>query len=285
MYSPALWRRKLSAVCSFLSRCLFLRRDWLGTALEREMLGGSCGELPSAIENISLLKERREEEDHHNITWDGFNLAENSRNSTTGESGGPRTDLWPLVYSPLPPLCGGTGALLHAAAEAAGAAGSAGRLQPGCGGTIQLHVLRGSGHSVLASYRYLCQAVDHIWSELGMRVLILGKKQEQVTFLHVYHHGSMLFSWWSGVKYVPGGQAFFTGMLNSFVHIFMYDHYALASLGPRKRQHVWWKDYLTILQLGFLQGFIQVNLGKSFFFFVLQHNPICLQNQDANTAA
>uniref|UniRef100_A0A8C3ETH0 Elongation of very long chain fatty acids protein n=1 Tax=Corvus moneduloides TaxID=1196302 RepID=A0A8C3ETH0_CORMO len=80
-------------------------------------------------------------------------------------------------------------------------------------------------------------------------VLILGKKQEQVTFLHVYHHGSMLFSWWSGVKYVPGGQAFFTGMLNSFVHIFMYDHYALASLGPRKRRHVWWKHYLTILQL------------------------------------
>lgn len=27
-----------------------------------------------------------------------------------------------------------------------------------------------------------------------------------MTFLHVYHHGSMLFNWWSGVKYVPGGQ-------------------------------------------------------------------------------
>ncbi|XP_072779778.1 very long chain fatty acid elongase 4-like isoform X5 [Taeniopygia guttata] len=79
--------------------------------------------------------------------------------------------------------------------------------------------------------------------------LILRKKQEQVTFLHVYHHGSMLFNWWSGVKYVPGGQAFFVGMLNSFVHIFMYGYYALASLGPRMRRHLWWKRYLTILQL------------------------------------
>lgn len=43
--------------------------------------------------------------------------------------------------------------------------------------------------------------------------------------------------------------AFFIGMLNSFVHIFMYGYYALASLGPRMRRHLWWKRYLTILQL------------------------------------
>uniref|UniRef100_A0A8B9S2T3 Elongation of very long chain fatty acids protein n=2 Tax=Apteryx owenii TaxID=8824 RepID=A0A8B9S2T3_APTOW len=78
---------------------------------------------------------------------------------------------------------------------------------------------------------------------------ILRKKQEQVIFLHVYHHGIMLFNWWSGVKYVPGGQAFFIGMLNSFVHIFMYAYYALASLGPQRQHYLWWKRYLTIMQL------------------------------------
>uniref|UniRef100_A0A8B9UI71 Elongation of very long chain fatty acids protein n=1 Tax=Anas zonorhyncha TaxID=75864 RepID=A0A8B9UI71_9AVES len=78
--------------------------------------------------------------------------------------------------------------------------------------------------------------------------IILRKKQEQVTFLHVYHHGTMLFNWWSGVKYVPGGQAFFIGMLNSFVHIFMYGYYALASLGPQMHCYLWWKRYLTIMQ-------------------------------------
>ncbi|KAG8509107.1 Elongation of very long chain fatty acids protein 4 [Galemys pyrenaicus] len=79
---------------------------------------------------------------------------------------------------------------------------------------------------------------------------ILRKKQEQLTFLHVYHHGTMLFNWWAGVKYVPGGQAFFVGMLNSFVHVFMYLYYGLASLGPRMRRYLWWKRHLTTLQLG-----------------------------------
>lgn len=40
-------------------------------------------------------------------------------------------------------LHGGAGAVLHAAAAAAGATGSTARLQPGHGGTLQLHVLRG----------------------------------------------------------------------------------------------------------------------------------------------
>ncbi|XP_043362164.1 elongation of very long chain fatty acids protein 4-like [Dermochelys coriacea] len=123
--------------------------------------------------------------------------------------------------------------------------------------------------SVLANYSYLCQPVDYTQSKLGMRMarvcwwfffskvielldtvfFILRKKPEQVTFLHVYHHGTMLFNWWAGVKYVPGGQPFFIGMLNSFVHIFMYLYYGLASLGPQMQRYLWWKRYLTILQL------------------------------------
>ena len=43
--------------------------------------------------------------------------------------------------------------------------------------------------------------------------------------------------------------AFFIGMLNSFVHIFMYGYYALASLGPQMHRYLWWKRYLTIMQL------------------------------------
>lgn len=35
---------------------------------------------------------------------------------------------------------------------------------------------------------------------------ILRKKNNQLTFLHVYHHGTMIFNWWAGVKYVAGGQ-------------------------------------------------------------------------------
>uniref|UniRef100_A0A8C5Q9D7 Elongation of very long chain fatty acids protein n=1 Tax=Leptobrachium leishanense TaxID=445787 RepID=A0A8C5Q9D7_9ANUR len=123
--------------------------------------------------------------------------------------------------------------------------------------------------SVLAGYSYLCQPVDYSESELGMRMarvcwwfyfskvielldtifFIMRKKFNQISFLHVYHHATMIFNWWAGVKYVAGGQAFFIGMLNSFVHIFMYLYYALAVLGPSMQKYLWWKRYLTLLQL------------------------------------
>ena len=35
---------------------------------------------------------------------------------------------------------------------------------------------------------------------------ILRKKNSQVTSLHVYHHGTMIWNWWVAVKYVAGGQ-------------------------------------------------------------------------------
>jgi len=61
---------------------------------------------------------------------------------------------------------------------------------------------------------------------------VLRKKQNQVTFLHVYHHVGMAIATWVGVKYLPGGHAVFLGtykemqkfdlqkMLN--IHIFQH---------------------------------------------------------------
>ncbi|XP_016394983.1 elongation of very long chain fatty acids protein 4-like [Sinocyclocheilus rhinocerous] len=83
---------------------------------------------------------------------------------------------------------------------------------------------------------------------------ILRKKNNQLTFLHVYHHGTMIFNWWAGVKYVAGGQSFLIGLINSFVHVVMYMYYGLAALGPQMHKYLWWKHYLTSLQL--LQFFI-----------------------------
>lgn len=34
---------------------------------------------------------------------------------------------------------------------------------------------------------------------------ILRKKNNQLTFLHTYHHSTMFGLWWIGVKWVPGG--------------------------------------------------------------------------------
>lgn len=78
---------------------------------------------------------------------------------------------------------------------------------------------------------------------------ILRKKDKQLTFLHVYHHSTMFSLWWIGVKWVPSGSTFLPAMVNSFIHVLMYSYYALSALGPKIEKYLWWKKYLTILQL------------------------------------
>ncbi|KAG8337165.1 elongation of very long chain fatty acids protein AAEL008004-like [Homalodisca vitripennis] len=79
---------------------------------------------------------------------------------------------------------------------------------------------------------------------------VLRKKQSQVTFLHVYHHSNLAVSTWAYLKYVKGEQGILIGFLNSFVHVVMYGYYLLASLGPSVQKYLWWKKYITKLQLG-----------------------------------
>ncbi|KAF2884520.1 hypothetical protein ILUMI_21665 [Ignelater luminosus] len=78
---------------------------------------------------------------------------------------------------------------------------------------------------------------------------VLRKKDSQLTFLHIYHHTSMIFNWYIGVLYVPGGQAFFSAGINSLVHVIMYTYYLLSAMGPKMQKYLWWKKYLTQIQL------------------------------------
>lgn len=43
---------------------------------------------------------------------------------------------------------------------------------------------------------------------------VFRKKQNQVSFLHVYHHGGMVMAVWLAVKYYAGGQNIILGMYN-----------------------------------------------------------------------
>lgn len=118
-------------------------------------------------------------------------------------------------------------------------------------------------------YSLRCQPVDFSNSKTAIRManacwwfyiskfielldtifFIMRKKYNQVTYLHVFHHGVMPFSWWFGVKFVPGGFGTFHAMINSFIHLVMYTYYGLAALGPRYQKYLWWKKYMTKLQL------------------------------------
>lgn len=52
-----------------------------------------------------------------------------------------------------------------------------------------------------------------------------------------------------GAKFVPGGSALSGAMVNCFIHVIMYSYYALAAMGDFVKPFLWWKKYLTILQL------------------------------------
>ncbi|XP_076846268.1 elongation of very long chain fatty acids protein 4b [Brachyhypopomus gauderio] len=120
-----------------------------------------------------------------------------------------------------------------------------------------------------AGYSWLCQPVNYsndvnevriasaLWwyyISKGVEFLdtvffIMRKKFNQVTFLHIYHHCTMFTLWWIGVKWVPGGQSFLGATINSGVHVLMYSYYGLAALGPHVQKLLWWKRYLTIVQM------------------------------------
>lgn len=70
-----------------------------------------------------------------------------------------------------------------------------------------------------------------------------------MSFLHVYHHTGMVLLTWHGVKYLPGGHSVFMGALNSFVHVVMYSYYLLTALNPKYKNNLWWKKYITQLQI------------------------------------
>ncbi|XP_076462594.1 very long chain fatty acid elongase 4-like [Babylonia areolata] len=78
---------------------------------------------------------------------------------------------------------------------------------------------------------------------------ILRKKFSHVTFLHVYHHSTMAIISWVGFKFVPGGQTIMYPLVNSFIHIIMYTYYGMAAMGPHMQKYLWWKRYLTMLQI------------------------------------
>ncbi|XP_034041614.1 elongation of very long chain fatty acids protein 5 [Thalassophryne amazonica] len=84
---------------------------------------------------------------------------------------------------------------------------------------------------------------------------ILRKNNHQITFLHIYHHASMPNIWWFVMNWIPCGHSYFGASLNSFVHVVMYSYYGLSSI-PAMRPYLWWKKYITQLQL--IQFFLTV---------------------------
>ncbi len=119
------------------------------------------------------------------------------------------------------------------------------------------------------NYSLVCQPVDYSDNEAAFRVaracywfyiskfidffdtifFVLRKKSNQITMLHIIHHGLLPMSVWPGVRYTGGGHASFFAFLNTLVHIVMYFYYFMAAMGPRYTKYLGWKKYLTTFQM------------------------------------
>lgn len=79
--------------------------------------------------------------------------------------------------------------------------------------------------------------------------IILKKKNSQLSFLHCYHHGGMVVAGFIGSKWLPGGPLTMLGIINGFVHSIMYSYYFLTAFKPELKTSIWWKRYITQVQL------------------------------------
>ncbi|XP_055678558.1 elongation of very long chain fatty acids protein AAEL008004 isoform X1 [Lutzomyia longipalpis] len=149
-------------------------------------------------------------------------------------------------------------------------------------------------------YNFRCQPVDYSNHPRTLRMVhacwwyyfskftefmdtiffVLRKKTSQVSTLHVIHHGCMPMSVWFGVKFTPGGHSTFFGLLNTFVHIVMYSYYLFAAMGTQYHKYLWWKKYLTTLQMiqfvaimvhAFQLLFIDCNYPRAFVWWIGMH--------------
>lgn len=119
------------------------------------------------------------------------------------------------------------------------------------------------------SYNWNCEPVDYSQNPTALAALdmtwwyhfskyvdyldsfffVLRKKYSHLSTLHVVHHGIMPFTTWWGIKFVGGGHTTFCGFLNMGIHTVMYFYYFLAALGPQMQKYLWWKRYLTTMQM------------------------------------
>merc|ERR1711871_720507 len=75
--------------------------------------------------------------------------------------------------------------------------------------------------------------------------MALRKKNRQISFLHVYHHVLLIWSWYAVCRIMPGGDAYFGALCNSFVHVLMYAYYGAALM----KVQMPWKRQLTNIQM------------------------------------
>ncbi|CAN7941953.1 unnamed protein product [Ixodes hexagonus] len=147
----------------------------------------------------------------------------------------------------------------------------------------------------MLGYSPVCQGVSYATDENSMGLLdafffyflvriadfldtvffVLTKKfASHITVLHVTHHTLVVLNGWMFLQFGSDGQPMLSLCLNQFVHIIMYSYYFLASLGPSVQKYLWWKKYLTEVQI--VQFVIMICHGSIPLFIDCGYPPVLL---------
>lgn len=59
----------------------------------------------------------------------------------------------------------------------------------------------------------------------------------------------MVIATYIAAKWLPGGPPTFLGVINCCVHVIMYSYYFASAIKPKLKESVWWKKYITQVQL------------------------------------
>ncbi|XP_037041023.1 elongation of very long chain fatty acids protein AAEL008004-like [Bradysia coprophila] len=113
----------------------------------------------------------------------------------------------------------------------------------------QMHPQERHDYDILLCFGFWHIMVNKLLDLLDTVFFVLCKKQNHVTFLHVQHHVMSVGIVWICGKYFPGHEFSVAFLCNTIVHTIMYFYYLVAALGPAFKKYLWWKKYLTIIQM------------------------------------
>lgn len=77
---------------------------------------------------------------------------------------------------------------------------------------------------------------------------VLRKKFDHLSLLHVLHHSLVPIIVWFAGKLEPTPMIVFAGYINLPIHVIMYSYYCLSTF-PNLRKYLWWKKYITTIQI------------------------------------
>jgi len=95
--------------------------------------------------------------------------------------------------------------------------------------------------------------ISKVWDFWDTVFIVIGKKWNQLSFLHVYHHTTIFLFYWLNAHVNYDGDIYLTILLNGFIHTVMYTYYFICmhTKVPEtgKSLPIWWKSSLTMMQM------------------------------------